>query len=209
MSTAADLSQTRQPATGLGGRTKRRPQRYDDILLAAVDLFHVQGYHQTSLEEIGARIGITPPAIYRHFHNKQEILDTAAVWMANVLLERFDTAPELETAEAQLLVLVDNLIETAIELPTFFGVLNSELKYLSADSRDACLEIGDQYTRRWVAAMQVREPDRTPEELLARLAIVMQMAVHSGSLRPAVKYNKREMLERAVWGALELPLPPR
>ena len=57
-------------------RPKRRPQRREQILAAAVGLFHERGYHATGMDEIGAAAGITGPGVYRHFASKEEILET-------------------------------------------------------------------------------------------------------------------------------------
>ncbi len=50
--------------------------RRDQILAAAVGLFHERGYHATGMDEIGAAAGITGPGVYRHFASKEEILET-------------------------------------------------------------------------------------------------------------------------------------
>ena len=42
--------------------TKRRPYRRDEILAAAVKLFHERGYHATGMDDIGAEAGISGPA---------------------------------------------------------------------------------------------------------------------------------------------------
>jgi AcrR family transcriptional regulator len=57
-------------------RRKRRPHRRDEILAAAVTMFHELGYHATGMDEIGAAAGITGPGVYRHFSSKEEILET-------------------------------------------------------------------------------------------------------------------------------------
>ena len=45
----------------------------EDILITAVKHFANKGYENTALEEIAKEIGITKPAIYYHFKNKQEL----------------------------------------------------------------------------------------------------------------------------------------
>jgi len=43
------------------------------IAKAALQLFLQNGYERTSLNQIAARVGITKPAIYHHFRNKDEL----------------------------------------------------------------------------------------------------------------------------------------
>lgn len=47
-----------------------------EILDAAASLFYEKGFNGVAMSEIGQRIGISGPAIYRHFSTKQEILAT-------------------------------------------------------------------------------------------------------------------------------------
>ncbi|WP_354641280.1 TetR/AcrR family transcriptional regulator [Kitasatospora camelliae] len=58
-----------------GRETVRRPPgRRTQILTAASDQFHRRGYHQVSMAEVAAEVGITAPALYRHFRSKPELL---------------------------------------------------------------------------------------------------------------------------------------
>ena len=45
------------------------------ILAAALDLFSVQGFEATSMQQIAEAVGIRKPSLYSHFAGKQEILD--------------------------------------------------------------------------------------------------------------------------------------
>ncbi|MEU6232533.1 TetR/AcrR family transcriptional regulator [Kitasatospora sp. NPDC047058] len=58
----------------------RRPparSRQAQILAVAAERFHRSGYHQVSMTEVAAGVGITAPALYRHFRGKPELLDRA------------------------------------------------------------------------------------------------------------------------------------
>jgi AcrR family transcriptional regulator len=46
------------------------------ILDAAAAVFHERGFHGAGMDELGARAGLSGPAIYRHFSSKDEILAT-------------------------------------------------------------------------------------------------------------------------------------
>ncbi|WP_063857079.1 MULTISPECIES: TetR/AcrR family transcriptional regulator [unclassified Kitasatospora] len=56
------------------GVVRRPPGRKAQILAAASEQFHRSGYHQVSMAEVAAGVGITAPALYRHFRNKPELL---------------------------------------------------------------------------------------------------------------------------------------
>ncbi|MEO9327682.1 TetR/AcrR family transcriptional regulator [Gordonia aurantiaca] len=51
-----------------------RSQRAEQIIRAATELFTESGYRNVSIEQIGAAVGLTGPAVYRHFTDKHEIL---------------------------------------------------------------------------------------------------------------------------------------
>src|SRR5579862_4698701 len=53
----------------------RRPaDRRERILAAASALFADRGYHSVSAADVAAAVGISAPALYRHFRGKQELL---------------------------------------------------------------------------------------------------------------------------------------
>ena len=51
-----------------------RPEIADAILAAAAELFRVRGYASTSMQEIADAVGLSRPALYYHFKNKEELL---------------------------------------------------------------------------------------------------------------------------------------
>lgn len=59
-------------------KATRRPARQTELASLAADMFSESGYHAVSLADIAGAAGITAPAIYRHFPNKQAILTHAA-----------------------------------------------------------------------------------------------------------------------------------
>lgn len=61
---------------------RRRPHRREQIIQAAVGLFHNRGFPATSMEDIGAAVGMSGPSLYRHFGSKLEILEACvyATW---------------------------------------------------------------------------------------------------------------------------------
>jgi len=58
------------PTTSKGAKTKQV------ILDTALDLFSTKGYKATTVRDISGAIGIKQSALYNHFKNKEEILET-------------------------------------------------------------------------------------------------------------------------------------
>lgn len=51
----------------------RRTHTKQEIAITALRLFLQNGYERTSLNQIAAEVGITKPAIYHHFKNKDQL----------------------------------------------------------------------------------------------------------------------------------------
>ncbi|MBO1415495.1 TetR/AcrR family transcriptional regulator [Streptomyces sp. FH025] len=86
---------------------RRPPGRRAQILAVAADRFHRSGYHQVSMTEVAAGVGITAPALYRHFRGKPELLDRAVRLGLDELadgLRAADSTAELATVLAEVAV---------------------------------------------------------------------------------------------------------
>jgi AcrR family transcriptional regulator len=57
-----------------GTRHRDRDQKQFAVLTTAAELFLMQGYRQTRLDDIAERLRITKPALYNYFRSKQDIL---------------------------------------------------------------------------------------------------------------------------------------
>ncbi|MFH8616327.1 TetR/AcrR family transcriptional regulator [Streptomyces sp. NPDC017979] len=55
-------------------RTRRPRDRKQQIVAAAAEQFRKSGYHQVAMTDIAEAVGITGPALYRHFRSKQDLL---------------------------------------------------------------------------------------------------------------------------------------
>lgn len=67
----------RQAAQGQPGVGRRPRGRRAQILAVAAEQFHRSGYHQVAMAEVAAAVGITAPALYRHYRGKPELLRQA------------------------------------------------------------------------------------------------------------------------------------
>ena len=82
-----------------GSRTSNRPAARSastanangkrlDIVEKAAALFDKHGYHQTSMEDIAASVGIRKPSLYHYFSSKDEILCLIHDAFIDVLIQR-------------------------------------------------------------------------------------------------------------------------
>ncbi len=88
-------------ATDLAPR-KRPKNRKAQIALVAAELFCERGYHLVGIDEIAAAVGISGPAVYRHFPNKYAILVHATRELVTAALEAAQAAPSGDDPAAVL-----------------------------------------------------------------------------------------------------------
>lgn len=90
------------------------------ISLAAQELFLRDGIDGVSMRRIADRVGVTAPAIYRHFRDKDELV--AEIIAAGLRsLERY-LEPALEGNDPYLRLrrLIDRYLDFALEQPSYF-----------------------------------------------------------------------------------------
>lgn len=69
------------------------PGAHERLVLAAVDLFHDQGYDNTTVAQITERAGVTKSTFFRHFSDKREVLVAGQAAMSALLAEGIAAAP--------------------------------------------------------------------------------------------------------------------
>src|ERR1700743_2807527 len=87
VSAAADHSDRNGQNDGPNRRSRRKSDRRLQLLSSAERLFAERGFLAVRLEDIGAAAGVSGPAIYRHFPNKESLLVELLVGISARLLE--------------------------------------------------------------------------------------------------------------------------
>ncbi|GHG42732.1 TetR family transcriptional regulator [Streptomyces zaomyceticus] len=77
--------------------TRRPPDRKARIVSAAADLFRTRGYHNVSLADVASEVGITAPALYRHFRGKPDLLLHVVDATVAAVVASVAAAPDLDT----------------------------------------------------------------------------------------------------------------
>ncbi|KHL09107.1 UNVERIFIED_CONTAM: TetR family transcriptional regulator [Mumia flava] len=116
------------PASTAPTRPRNRRQL---IIDAAGRVFNERGYHAASMEEIALRVGITAPALYRHFPNKYALFSECANFMADGLVEALDALPDDASVEELMIAAT----RVTIAHRDTGGVYRWEARYLNADDR--------------------------------------------------------------------------
>ncbi len=140
-------------------------RRDEQIIEAAADLFLEQGFHKVTLDEIGARVGITGPAIYRHFSSKDEILASLIDRTMDHLLLLMERTDEHAPASDVLDALVRAQVEFALADRRMVTIYARERHTLPETWRRHASRRQREHVGRWVAAMEAVYPDRSSDEL--------------------------------------------
>ncbi|MCW2673698.1 MAG: TetR family transcriptional regulator [Frankiales bacterium] len=125
--------------------------RQEQLLREAARMFAEFGYHGVSTEDLGAAVGISGPAVYRHFASKDALLADLLVGISEELLQngRVEVAGARSPAEA-LERLVDKHLEFSLTEPDLIRVQDRDLASLSpADGRQV-RRLQRSYVELWV-----------------------------------------------------------
>ncbi|MEU6428888.1 TetR/AcrR family transcriptional regulator [Microbispora sp. NPDC046973] len=154
------------------GRTVKTPtrNRRAEILEAAADLFAARGFHGVSIEDIGAAVGVSGPALYRHFSGKEALLTEMLLDISERLREqgaRLATTADPDTAEAALDALLSGHIEFALTHPALIRVHERELDNVPEQARRAIRRLQRLYVEEWVTVLSELHPACPPARLRA------------------------------------------
>jgi AcrR family transcriptional regulator len=141
-----------RPAT-----TSRREQ----ILAAAAELFARHGFHGVGIDDIGAAVGISGPALYRHFRSKDSMLGEMLTSISEFLFA--GGTRELEAAgdpAGALPGLVRFHVDFALENPALITVQERNLANLTDPDRRRVRALQRRYVELWVEAIRGTVPDR-------------------------------------------------
>jgi AcrR family transcriptional regulator len=181
------------------------PSRREQILRAAAQLFAERGSRAVGVDDVGAAVGVTGPAIYRHFASKDAMLAEMLLRISERLLaggtERIAAAGD--AAIDQLIGLVDFHVDFALDNPALITVQDRDLSALSERDARRVRQLQRRYVEEWVAVLARLHPGASTVACRARAHAVFGLinsTPHSaGQLsRPAMAALLAEMAQAAA-----------
>ncbi|OBF21595.1 TetR/AcrR family transcriptional regulator [Mycobacterium sp. ACS4331] len=186
----------------------RGSHRTEQVARAAAHLFQDYGYQNVSIDRIGAAVGLTGPAVYRHFKGKHEIL-------VHALMSQVRLAEDLHAA-------VNDQGTTAEErlhlLLAGFGDLTAngneatlwrrEQRHLDPAERDVFRKYFADNQERIAAQINAFKPElgEYKSELLG--FAVLAMFSSTPDIRGSLSADRLQEIQRALaWSIIECPLP--
>ena len=109
--------------------SSRRPaDRKEQLAAAASVLFRQRGFHGVSVADIGAAVGISAPAVYKHFDSKHELLGYAVRDALDIFGSQFQNASDIDG-------LLQLLAAYAFERRGLGALWQREARHLPAEQR--------------------------------------------------------------------------
>lgn len=157
MTTSARASSA---GTGETSRSRAKSDRRSQIIAAAERLIAERGYLSVRLEDIGAAAGVSGPAIYRHFSNKEGLLVEILVGISTRLLDGgtnvVKNAPDAATA---LDGLIDFHLDFAFGESDLIRIQDRDLGHLPAPAKRQVRRAQRQYVEIWVDVLRRLDGD--------------------------------------------------
>lgn len=135
------------------------------ILDSALGLFAERGFAAVGVNEIGARAGLTGPAIYRHFTSKEEILAALFDAAMDRLLEL--AGPRRADPQEELGALIDAQIAFVVGQPALLRVYAHDDRALTGSHRRRVHQRQRRHVERWTRAITATQPQRSAAEATA------------------------------------------
>ncbi|MER5640381.1 helix-turn-helix domain-containing protein [Kitasatospora sp. NPDC002227] len=166
--------------------------RREELLVAAVRLFHERGFDNVSTDRLGAAVGIAGPSVYKHFATKAELLAAALVRSRERLRLEVEGALAAEGLEAGLRAYVD----FARRHSHYLGAMLSETERLAEPDRRAAMDFRRAFLRLWVGQLQQARPGYDSAE--ARVRVHAMFALVNDGVRNRPGSRRPELGECLV-----------
>jgi AcrR family transcriptional regulator len=134
--------------------------RREQILGVAAQLFARHGFHGVSIADLGAAVGVSGPALYRHFPGKEALLAELLVGISEHLLAGGQARAAATSDPHELLAaLVEFHADFAQREPELIVVQDRDLANLPGPDRRKVRQLQRTYVEVWVDALRRAHPD--------------------------------------------------
>lgn len=152
-------------------RETQKANRRAQLLESAASLFAERGFAAVTTVELGEAVGMSGPALYKHFASKEAILAELLVDASERLLAgcRVILAGPDATPTDRLDELIRFHIGFAVAAPDIIRIQDRELAGLPADVNHRVRALQRTYVAEWDAVLAAARPALTPAERGVRL----------------------------------------
>ncbi|MDO4610180.1 TetR/AcrR family transcriptional regulator [Corynebacterium sp.] len=157
-------------------RRAAKSRRREELIAAAARIMAERGFRQTTLDDVGSAVGVSGPAVYRHFSGKAGLLAAILIDISirlvdgarAVLADRGDDADPAGTLRA----LIDFHVDFAVTEPDRIRIQEREIGNLDREDRDKVRSLQRTYVGLWSDAVRAADPslDAAAARLRVQLA---------------------------------------
>lgn len=135
-------------------RDLAKAERTLDILTQAARLFAERGFNGVSLEDIGAAVGVSGPAVYRHFAGKQALLGAVLVRVSEDLVSGGTHVFESASSDAERVHdLITFHVDFALGNADVIRVQDRDVAHLATEDRAEVRRLQRIYIELWMRAL--------------------------------------------------------
>jgi AcrR family transcriptional regulator len=140
-------------------RSRQKSDRRSALLAAAERLMAEKGFQAVRLEDIGAAAGVSGPAIYRHFPNKEALLVELLVGISTRLLAGARAVvSEAGDPGSALNGLIEFHLDFALGESDLIRIQDRDLTHLPASAQRQVRRAQRSYVEVWVEALRELHP---------------------------------------------------
>jgi AcrR family transcriptional regulator len=144
---------TSAPATTR--RSRAKSDRRSQLVAAAERLVAERGFLAVRLEDIGAAAGVSGPAIYRHFPNKEALLVELLVGISTRLLDgATEVVARSDDPASALDELIDFHLDFALSESDLIRIQDRDLGHLPPGAKRHVRKAQRQYVEIWVDVLR-------------------------------------------------------
>lgn len=196
--------------TDRAGRSRRPRDRKEQLAAVAAELFCERGFHEVGISDIAAAAGITGPALYRHFSDKQAILAHVVLLAIEQLAATTQLPPDDAGTPApdQVEDSLHALARLSVERRGISALWRWERRNLSTEAQREVRKRSTELIAGWTRALRVIRPDLPEADAAmlcwASLSVFGSVAVHSTRLG---RRRYVDLLVETARGVLHSTLP--
>ncbi len=196
--------------------TRRGIERREQILVAAADLIAERGFHAVGVSEIGAVVGVTGAALYRHFESKPALLVAIFDRAVDDLLnnaERLVAARSCDDQPTTIDLLGDLVaahVAFALSDRSVLAVYAREHRHMPPDDLRRLRRNQRRYVDVWIRVLVAALPAIDEQQALARVEATFGLinSVPNVSLTLSDEQLRVEFCTMAVAALTAPPTPP-
>ncbi|MEU8636963.1 TetR/AcrR family transcriptional regulator [Amycolatopsis sp. NPDC048633] len=140
------------------------PSRREQVLAAATGLFAQRGFHDVSMEDIGAATGIAGPSVYRHFPSKAALMVAIGHRAADRLALAAERALQAPDEQSALCRLAESYVHTILRTPELLVSFSADRVTMPDRDKADLLRVQRDYVAQWVTLLLTVRPELPTRE---------------------------------------------